>query len=160
MQVNRALRDHYSALEELKADVTGLHNLTVLSGQGVFDDTFLRAAFAGHLADLFRAVRFGASEAHGKANLIQYNWLREKNVLQPAGATWTAELGAVMTAIRELATEVLTIEATGDYERAAAFVARYGSVGAELQSALGRLNGLPVDIRPVYAVREKLAGWN
>ena len=160
MQVNRALRDHYSALEELKADVTGLHNLTVLSGQGVFDDTFLRAAFAGHLADLFRAVRFGASEAHGKANLIQYNWLREKNVLQPAGATWTADLGAVMTAIRELATEVLTIEATGDYERAAAFVARYGSVGAELQSALGRLNGLPVDIRPVYAVREKLAGWN
>ena len=47
-----------------------------------------------------------------------------------------------------------------DYERAAALVAKYGTVGAELQSALGRLTAVPVDIRPVYAVRDRMAGWN
>jgi hypothetical protein len=175
MQVNRALRDTYSALEELKADVTGLHNMTVLEARGVFDDQFVRAAFAGHIADLLRAVRFGASEAHGKANLIQFNWLREKGALKPAigdetetapgslqeDVLVTADLDAVRAANRELATEVLMIEATGDYDRANAFLAQYGTVSEELSGLLGRLDGkVPVDIRPVYAVLDKMAGWH
>ncbi len=174
MQVNRALRDTYSALEELKADVTGLHNMTVLEARGVFDGQFVRQAFAGHVADLFRAVRFGASEAHGKANLIQFNWLREKGALKPAvgdeietapGALqedilFTADLDAVRAANRELAKEVLMIEATGDYDRANAFVARYGTVSEELSGLLSRLDGkVPVDIKPVYAVLDRMAGW-
>jgi hypothetical protein len=169
--VNRALRDHYSALEELKADVTGLHNLTVLRDEGVYTEGFVREAFSGHLADLFRAVRFGASEAHGRANLIQFNWLLEKGALtvaggasgdagEPAGGPrFTADLDRVMTANRELATEVLTIQAIGDYERAAAFVQRYGAIPAEMQAALDRLGDVPVDIRPVFAVRQKMTGW-
>jgi hypothetical protein len=173
LPVNRALRDTYSALEELKADVTGLHSLTVLAEQGVYDEAFVRAAFSGHLADLFRAVRFGASEAHGKANLIQFNWLRERNALRfttaageaaPAGGaaaeTWyAADLDAVKGANRELAAEVLRIEATGDYERATAFLARYGVVNDELTGVLRRLTAVPVDIRPVYSVLDKVAGW-
>ena len=169
--VNRALRDHYSALEELKADVTGLHNLTVLRDEGVYTAEFVREAFSGHLADLFRAVRFGASEAHGRANLIQFNWLFEKGVLTVAGGAsgdagepadgprFTADLDRVMSANRELATEVLTIQATGDYERAARFVQRYGTIPAEMQAALDRLGDVPVDIRPVFAVRDKMKGW-
>jgi hypothetical protein len=175
MQVNRALRDTYSALEELKADVTGLHNMTILEARGVFDDQFVRAAFAGHIADLLRAVRFGASEAHGKANLIQFNWLREKGALKPAigdetetapgslqeDVLFTADLDAVRAANRELAAEVLMIEATGDYDRANAFVAQYGTVSEELTGLLSRLDGkVPVDIRPVYSVLDKMAGWH
>jgi hypothetical protein len=175
MQVNRALRDTYSALEEMKADVTGLHNMTVLESQGVFDEVFVRQAFAGHVADLFRAVRFGASEAHGKANLMQFNWLFEKGALRvtvgdetatspgtfSADVVFSADLDAVRAANRELATEVLMIEATGDYDRANAFVARYGELSLSLEGVLGRLEGrVPVDIRPVYAVLDKMSGWH
>lgn len=175
MQVNRALRENYSALEELKADVTGLHNLMVLTGEGVFGDDFLNSAIAGNLADLFRAVRFGASEAHGKANLMQFNWLREKNALRlttaegedapegsgfSAGMHYAADMDAVKVATRELATEVLMIEATGDYDRALEFIAKYGVVGEELTRALTLLTDVPVDIRPVYAVLDKMADWN
>jgi hypothetical protein len=171
MTVNRALREHYSALEELKADVTGLHNLTVLAREGVYDDAFVRRAFAGHLADLFRAVRFGASEAHGRANLIQFNWLRAEEALKVAGLAapddarrsgdgrFEVDLAAVIAANRELATEVLTIQATGDYDRAAAFVRRYSAMPDEMQNAIESLSAVPVDIRPEFAVVEKLTAW-
>jgi hypothetical protein len=169
--VNRALRDHYSALEELKADVTGLHNLTILRDEGVYTDAFVRQAFSGHLADLFRAVRFGAGEAHGRANLIQFNWLREKGALTLAGGAgsdagtpaggprFTADLDAVMAANRELATEVLIIQATGDYDRAGSFIERYGAIPEEMRAALDRLGEVPVDIRPRFAVRNRMADW-
>jgi hypothetical protein len=141
----------------------------------VFDDAFVRAAFAGHIADLLRGVRFGASEAHGMANLMQFNWLREKGAIRPVighemetapdslreDVLFTADLAAVRAANRELATEVLMIEATGDYDRANAFVAQYGTVSEELTDLLSRLEGkVPVDIRPVYAVLDKMAGWH
>jgi hypothetical protein len=159
--VNRALRDHYSALEEAKADVTGLHNLTVLVAQGVYDRPFLRAAFIGHIADLFRAVRFGTAEAHGRANLIQFDWLREKNALTYDEATghFAADIDAVIAANRELAHEILTIQATGDYDRAGSFIAQYTTLRPELQAALGRLSSIPVDIRPEFRVLEKMKTW-
>jgi hypothetical protein len=169
--VNRALREHYSALEELKADVTGLHNLTILRDEGVYTDAFVRQAFSGHLADLFRAVRFGADEAHGRANLIQFNWLREKGALTQAGGAsgdgnapaggprFSADLNAVMAANRDLATEILTIQATGDYARAGEFILRYGSIPEDMRAALDHLNAVPVDIRPHFAVRDKMRTW-
>jgi hypothetical protein len=171
MTVNRALREHYSALEELKADVTGLHNLTVLAGEGEYTDEFVRQAFIGHLADLFRAVRFGAAEAHGRANLIQFNWLRERGALTVAGGAagddatpaggpqFVADLDAVVAANRALAGEVLTIQAVGDYERAASFVERYTAMRDEMRAALDRLSSVPVDIRPRFAVRDKMTAW-
>ncbi|NIP78264.1 MAG: peptidase, partial [Gemmatimonadetes bacterium] len=79
--VNQALSDRYSAIEEAKADVVGLHNLTVLRDRGLYSDDFVRAAFVGELPDLFRSIRFGATEAHGRANLIQFNWLWEQGAI-------------------------------------------------------------------------------
>jgi hypothetical protein len=165
MSVNKALREQYSALEEAKADVTGLHNLTVLAQQGVYDQSFVAQAFSGHAVDLFRAVRFGTSDAHGRANLIQYVYYRRKNALQYDAQTgkFTASVPALIEANRALASEILTIQATGDYARATAFVQRYtqdptGGAGTgpgdhavrELNQALARMTGVPVDIRPVY----------
>ncbi len=160
--VNQALRDRYSAIEELKADVVGLHSLTVLRDEGVYGEDFVRSAFASHLGDLFRAVRFGASEAHGQANLIQFNYLWEEGALSfdPESGRFVADLEAVEEANRALASEVLTLQAEGSYERAGTLLERHGrEMGAELQSALASLRRIPVDVRPHYTVIEKMRAW-
>jgi hypothetical protein len=160
--VNQALREHYSAIEEAKADVTGLHSLTVLAAEGLYDETFVRQAFTGHLADLFRAVRFGTSEAHGMANLVQFNWLIEKGAIgyDVESRTITADLDAVIAANRELASEILTLQARGDYDAARILLADYGQIRPELDALLGKLREIPVDIRPGYTVKAKMDEWN
>lgn len=159
--VNQALREHYSALEEAKADVTGLHNLTVLAREGLFDQDFVRRAFIGHLADMFRATRFGANEAHGMANLIQFNYLVERGAIiwDEAAGRYAADLDGLVEGNRALATELLTIQARGSYEDAAALLERYGTVGPEMQAALDRLADVPVDIRPEYVALGEMEAW-
>ena len=160
--VNKTLKDLHSALEEAKADVTGLHNLSVLADKGMYTQDFVRKAYAAHLGDLFRATRFGTSEAHGKANLIQFNYFMEKGALTYDNTTnrFRADLESIKRYNRELAGEILTLQAVGDYERAKQFTARYGSeVRPELRTAIARLNTVPVDIKPEHAVFEKMKSW-
>jgi hypothetical protein len=144
-----------------EADITGLHSLSVLAEQGVYDETFVRKAYLGHVADMFRAVRFGVGEAHGKANLVQVNWALEKGAIAHDEATglFTTELAKLVEANRALATEILDIQAKGDYQAAASLPQRYGTIGPELQSSLSRLSDVPVDIRPRYGVKTKISGW-
>ena len=161
MTVNQALSDRYSAIEEAKADVVGLHNLTVLREQGLYDDAFVRAAFVGELPDLFRSIRFGATEAHGRANLIQFNWLWEHGAISfDDQGMITADLGAMELAVRSLATELLTLQAEGDYARAGEILEEYGVMRPEIEAAVERLEDVPVDIRPRYEVRGLLPEWN
>jgi hypothetical protein len=158
--VNQALRDRYTAIEEAKADVVGLHNLAVLRDRGLYDDDFVRAAFIGELPDLFRSIRFGATEAHGRANLIQFNWLWEKGAISfDDEGRITADLPAMEAAVRSLATEILTLQAEGDYERAGALLDGYGEMRPEIERAVARLEDVPVDIRPRYEVRAFLPEW-
>ena len=159
--VNQALKEHYSAIEEAKADVTGVHNLTVLQGDGAYDADFVRRAYVSHLADIFRATRFGANEAHGRANLLQFNWLWEKGAIRHDAETgrFSADADALVEGFRSLATELLTLQAKGDYARAGELLERYGTVRPEMRAALDRLDGVPVDIRPSYTVLEKMQGW-
>ncbi len=159
--VNQALQDRYSAIEEAKADVVGLYNLTVLRDQGVYDDDFVRAAFISKLPDLFRGVRFGAGEAHGKANLIQVNWMLEHGALRfDDEGRITGDLPAMEAAVKSLATEILTLEAEGDYDRAGRLLDTYGHLTPELQAAVARIGDVPVDIRPVFEVRDLLPEWD
>jgi hypothetical protein len=159
--VNQALREHYSSIEEAKADVTGLHNLTVLARKGLYGDDFVRRAFLGHFADLFRSVRFGANEAHGQSALIQLNYFVERGAVtyDEASGRYAADVDRLIAANRDLARELLTLQAEGDYDAAARWLADYGTLRPETQAALGRLDGLPVDIRPQYTVLEKMEGW-
>jgi len=159
--VNRELKEHYSALEEAKADVTGLHNLTMLQQQGLYDAEFVRRAYVGHLGDLFRAVRFGTSEAHGKANLVQFNYFREKGALNYDAATgrFSTDFDALVRANRDLAREILTIQGEGSYQKAADLLRRYGNEPAELKQALAKLSDVPVDIKPQHPVLERISAW-
>ena len=161
LTVNQALRDRYSAIEEAKADVVGLHNLTILRDRGLYDDAFVRAAFVSELPDLFRSIRFGAAEAHGRANLVQFNWLWEKGAIrfdEESGAI-TADIPAMEAAIRSLATELLTLQAEGSYERAGEILETYGRMRPEIERAVARLDDVPVDIRPRYEVDRLLPEW-
>src|SRR5690606_18754765 len=113
--VNQALQERYSAIEEAKADAAGLHSLTVLAGKGHYDQAFVRQAFLGHIADLFRSVRFGANQAHGMAGLIQFNYLMDKGAIthDAASGRFDADYDKLVAANRELARELLTLQAEG-----------------------------------------------
>ena len=160
MTVNQALRDRYSAIEEAKADVMGLYNLTVLRDRGLYDDAFIRAALASELPDLFRSIRFGAADAHGQANLIQFNWLFDRGAIRFEDGRITADLEAMEQAIRGLTTELLTLQAEGDYERAGEILERYGTMRPEIEQAVARLEDVPVDIRPQYEALQFVPEWS
>ncbi|HEY0811596.1 MAG TPA: hypothetical protein VGD49_15605 [Longimicrobiales bacterium] len=160
--VNKTLKERHSALEEAKADVTGLHNLSVLAERGIYQRDFVRKAYIAHLGDIFRATRFGAAEAHGKANLIQFNYYRDRDALRydPTTNRFSADLDAIVRLNRELATEIMTIQATGDYEAAGRFITKYGTdVSPEMRTAIARLKNVPVDIRPEYPAVQRMASW-
>ncbi len=161
--VNQALKEQYSAIEEAKADVTGLHDMSVLAERGLYDADFVRRAYIGHLADMFRAVRFGTSEAHGKANLLQFNYLWDRGAIRYDSATarFSADLPALVAGNRALAHELLTLEARGSYQDAVDLLAKYAAaIRPEMKQAIDRLTRVPVDIRPVYPAAGKVDAWS
>lgn len=160
--VNQTLKERYSPLEEAKADLVGLHNIMVLAERGVYTSDFVRKAYISHLGDLFRATRFGATAAHGRANLIQFNYYLEQGGLKydASKGTFSADLDAIMRLNRELGSQILMIQATGDYEGAGRFLAKYGTdVKPEMKAAIAKLASVPVDIRPEHAVFELMKKW-
>lgn len=154
IEVGRALRDLYSPLEEAKADVVGLWALSQLGGRGVYSAEFVRSAYLSHVPNMVRSVRFGATAAHGRANIIQFNYLLGRGALRfdPESARFRADYGRMTRAVEALAREVLTIQGEGSYEKARAFIARYGGTPPDLRAVTARLSEIPVDIRPRFAV--------
>ncbi|MGD8415351.1 MAG: Zn-dependent hydrolase [Candidatus Latescibacterota bacterium] len=149
--VRKALKEHYSALEEGKADVLGLYMILSLLEKGELD--------AGHdvmdnmvtfTASIFRSIRFGASSAHGRANLIRYNFFKEHGAFERDAQTGTYRIDPDKTieASNELSRQILTFQGDGDYDGVVAFVDKYLVVDEELQSDLDRVAeaGIPVDI--------------
>ncbi|MFQ5888583.1 MAG: peptidase [Gemmatimonadota bacterium] len=161
LTVNKGLRERYSAIEEAKADAAGTHSLRVLTERGVYDREFQEEVYIDHVADMFRCVRFGFTEAHGLGCLTQFNFLRESGAITYDAGTgrFAANLERMPSAMADLAGRYLMLEATGDYEGAGAFMERYGSMSPEMAAALERLSVVPVDIRPRYAVRRMIGGW-
>jgi hypothetical protein len=162
LTVNQALQEHYSALEEAKADAVGTHSLAVLVDRGVYDRAFLEEVWIDHVADMFRCVRFGATEAHGLGCLTQFNWLRDAGAIayDEASGRFAADFERMPAAMSDLAAQYLLLQATGDRAGAGAFLERYGTMSPEMRAAIDRLAGVvPVDIRPSYAVKGVMADW-
>jgi hypothetical protein len=157
--VNRQLRDLYSVIEEAKADIVGLFSSQYLINHDVLPRELQQSMYSTFLAGFFRSVRFGAEEAHGQANMIQFNYLKERQAFtRDDQGRYRVNYDRIAQAVQELARELLTIEGNGDYDAARAFVARYGAMDDELQQALGRLEAIPVDIRPTYPAEARLQG--
>jgi hypothetical protein len=162
LTTRQGLKDRYAAMEEAKADAVGTNSLRVLTREGVFDEAFLEEVYIDHVADMFRCVRFGVTEAHGLGCLTQFNFLRDRGAITYDETTglFATDLEVFPVAIAELAHIYLMMQATADYEGAGRFIDTFGVVSPEMQGALDRLAGdVPVDIRPRYAVEDMMAGW-
>ena len=147
--VRQSLKELHSAIEEAKADVTGLFML-----QYFFDHKMLPAAerplYTTFLASSFRTLRFGIHEAHGKGMALQFNYLMDKGgfVARPDG-TFAVDYSKIKSAVRDLVHDLLTIEATGDYGRAKKMLDQMGVIRPGLKQALDKLADIPTDIDPV-----------
>lgn len=145
------LKNLYSSIEECKADVLGLWNIRYAIDHKLittFSEQQLYATYAGLM---FRSMRFGINEAHGRGTAVQWNWIREKGGVTPdANGKYTVDLDKFRAAVQSLATELLTIEATGDFNRADALLKKYGVSTPEMQKVIGGLKDIPVDIWPVF----------
>ena len=154
------LKDLYSALEEAKADVSGLFML-----QYMFDHKLLpggpeieRKLYTSFLASTFRTLRFGLHEAHGKGMALQFNYLREKGAfLANPDGTFAVDFAKIKPAVRDLDHDLLTIEATGDYAAGKAMLDRLGKLTPELDRAIAKLTDIPTDIDPIPVTANQLA---
>ena len=152
--VRKELKQLYSALEEAKADITGLWALQYLIDHGGIDPAMERDLYTTYLASSFRSVRFGINEAHGKGQAMQFNYLLDEGAItmNDAAGTFGIDTTKIKEAVRKLASEILTIEAEGSYEEAKALLDKYGVIRSAMQKALDKLGDVPVDIEPNFTL--------
>ena len=147
--VRKALKEHASAIEEGKADILGLYMIRQLHERGEISGD-LMDYYVTFMASIFRSVRFGASSAHGKANMIRFNYFAENGAFAYDAATghYRVDRDKLEQATESLAGLILKLQGDGDYDGAARLVAEKGVIGDQLQSDLDRLAelGIPVDI--------------
>lgn len=152
--VNLMLKELYSTIEEAKADVLGMYNTLYLVKKGVLPKELSQTALVSFLAGIFRSVRFGVAEAHGRANLIAFNYLLEGGAYKydEAKKRFSVDLQKAPEVIKALAHDLLMVEALGDYQGAKKLIEKYGKVGPEMQGRLDELGDVPVDIVPEFEV--------
>lgn len=150
--VRQQLKETYSAIEEAKADITGLWALQYLMDKGVVDKRMERAIYTTFLASAFRSVRFGITEAHGRGIALQFNYLTDEGAIKfdERTATFSIVPTRIKEAVRKLTQDILTLQAEGSYEKARALLDKYGIVRPQMQQALDNLKDVPVDVEPSF----------
>ncbi len=147
--VRQALQEHASALEEGKADILGLYMIRQLLDKGEITEGVLADYYVTFMAGIFRSTRFGASSAHGKANMIRFNYFKENGVFsRNEQGQYQVDLDKMGTAVDSLSELILTLQGDGDYAGVNKLVKEKGIVGKTLQTDLDRLSkaNIPVDI--------------
>ncbi|MGD9265068.1 MAG: Zn-dependent hydrolase [Lysobacterales bacterium] len=158
--VRQALKEHASALEEGKADILGVYMVQKLREMGEITEGELMDNYVTFMAGIFRSVRFGASSAHGRANMIRFNYFSDAGAFSrdPETGQYRVEVEAFEAAIESLGNKILVLQGDGDYEGVAAFVAEMGGVGAQLQADLDRLTALNIPVDIVYQQGKEVLG--
>lgn len=145
--VRKALKDTSSALEEAKADISGLWALQTLVDDGVIEKTYQDTIYDTFLASSFRTLRFGINEAHGKGMALQVNYLLDEGGFAVAqDGTFFVQQDKIRAAVTKLTTEIMTIQARGDYAAASALLQEYAVLRPEVQKVIEKMKDLPVDI--------------
>lgn len=150
--ITEAIGPIYSPLEEAKADVTGMFGLQWLMDHGALPKNRAEEYYASYVAGLFRTVRYGIAEAHGRAEMMEFNYLSEQQAIVRAGGKYSVDYLKIPAALARLAKELLEIEATGDRARAEAWFNRYDKMPPQLAEALKAAKDVPVDIEPVFSL--------
>jgi len=148
--VREALQNHASALEEGKADVLGLYMVQSLFDKGMIEEGTIEDNYVTFLASIFRSIRFGSASAHGRANLIRYNFFKELGAFSYDETTkkFRIDFEKVGPAVAALSEKILVLQGNGDYNAVNAFVEKYTVRPVELEESLAQLTHLniPVDI--------------
>jgi len=147
--VRQSLQEHASALEEGKADILGLYMVRQLLEQGVITEGQLEDYYVTFMAGIFRSVRFGASSAHGKANMVRFNYFQQHGAFaRNEAGLYSVDMDKMTAAIDSLSNLILTLQGNGDYQGVDKLVAEMGLIKPQLQQDLDRLSkaSIPVDI--------------
>jgi len=157
--VRQELKETYSAIEEAKADVSGLWALRYLADHKQLDPAIAKTMYTTFLASAFRSIRFGVNEAHGRGIAVQLNYFIDAGAfkVKPDG-TFMVDNAKIGDAVTALTKEIMTLQAEGNYANAKGMIERLGVVRPEVQKVLDRLSGIPVDIEPKFTTAAELAG--
>jgi peptidase M49-like protein len=155
--VRQELKETYSALEEAKADISGLFAIQHMIDKGVMPRSLEQSLYTTYLASAFRSIRFGVNEAHGKGIAIQLNYLLDqRGFLVNNDGSFTVNKDRIKEGVAGLTREIMTIQAEGDYAAAKALGDRMGVVRPPVQKALDKLQAIPVDIEPRFTTADDL----
>jgi hypothetical protein len=154
VSIREAIGRSFSGLEEAKADVVGMYALTWLVDKGVLPKDRLEEYYASELAGIFRTVRFGTGEAHGRAEMMEFNYYSEQGAIVKVNGRYRVDYAKIGAATATLAKELLDQEATGDRARADAWFDKYDKMPADLKAALAAARDVPVDVDPVFSFAE------
>jgi len=161
------LKELYSGIEEAKADITGLFALRYMMEHAKAmnltkvlpsDQAALRQLYTTYLASMFRSLRFGLNDAHGKGMAIQFNFLTDHGAItQNPDGTYKLDVEKFSQGVRDLDHDLLTIEARGDYAAAKKLQDELGIIRPQLQKSFNRLKDIPTDIEPIPVTADELA---
>jgi hypothetical protein len=150
--IREAIGPGFSGLEEAKADVTGMFALKWLVDHDALPKEKLEEYYASYVGGVFRTVRFGTAEAHGQAEMMEFNYLTERGAIgRNASGKYAIDYEKIPGALADLAKELLEIEATGDRSRSEKWFKKYGTMPEELKASLKTASDVPVDIDPVFS---------
>ena len=152
VSIREAIGPTFSALEEAKADVVGMLALRWLVDKSVLPKERLEEYYASELAGIFRTVRFGTGEAHGRAEMMEFNYYSEQGAFVKANGRYRVDYTKIGPATARLAKELLEQEATGDRARADAWFNKYDKMPADLKTILAAAKDIPVDIDPSFSL--------
>lgn len=154
VDIREAIGGLFGGLEEAKADVVGMHALKWLVDKGALPQARLQEYYASYLAGIFRTVRFGIGEAHGRAEMMEFNYLSEQGAITSASGRYRVDYARMPAALAALAKELLEQEATGNRARAEAWFAKYDRMPQALTNVLAAAKDVPIDVDPIFSFAE------
>ncbi|MGE0865185.1 MAG: hypothetical protein AB7P34_14915, partial [Vicinamibacterales bacterium] len=155
--VRQELKETYSAIEEAKADISGLFALQFLIDKGQLDKGLEKTMYTTFLASAFRSLRFGINEAHGRGQAIQLNYLLDRGGFTVnADGTFAVDTAKIRDAVTALTGEIMTLQAEGSYARAKAMIDTLGVIRPPTKALLDKLTAVPVDIEPRFVTALEL----